>query len=193
MAEPRRDLSATKGAEGERSHLTTVRRRLRSPEERDRISPLLPPPQEVQGESGRSSPPSPPLPEEPLLSRLRRVRMSAAAPQRHRHYQRSQEERCCTTGGAGRTVVAPHCGHPAIGRARRSAAAPHHHGLATGEPGGERPHHAAIDPPPEKSGGAWPYLAALALSSKKPRGAWPRLAAVAPPPENREESGRTTP
>jgi len=64
VAEPRRDLSATKGAEGEKSHLTTVRRRLRSPEERDRISPLLPPPQEVQGESCRSSPPSPPLPEE---------------------------------------------------------------------------------------------------------------------------------
>ena len=54
---------------------------------------------------------------------------------------------------------------------------------ATGESGGEQPHHTAFNPPPEKPGGARPYLAALASSPKKPGGAWPRFAAVAPPPE----------
>jgi hypothetical protein len=80
-------------------------------------------------------------------------------------------------------VAVPRRSRLVIKEAERSMAPPRRRRPATGEPGGERPHHTVIDLPPEKPGGARPYLAAVASSPKKPGGAWPRLAAVASPPE----------
>ena len=84
VAVPNRGRPATKGAEGERSHLTTVRHRLRSPKERDRVSPLSPPPQEEQWESGRSSSPSPRRQRIPRCPAFRDVGRIVSVPQRLR-------------------------------------------------------------------------------------------------------------